>query len=183
QSSGWEQGLVEGTPNLGHFYWSPITGYSQSYVKAPLPVNENLKAASRQPLQLRPAGSIYVKPIHVPLPANNTPKRASVQSATQLRVAGSIYVKPIHLPLPSVQRSPLQTVSTVSARVRAPSGPAESTDVSARLTSEHVNGQIDHRKAVAPMVATYSAPAPRYTGTSSQGWLASKAVHGQLVRP
>ncbi len=180
-SSGWEQGLVEGTPNLGHFYWSPITSYSQNYIKIPLPVNKNLEKASNHPGQLRPAGSIYAKPIHVPLPSNKNLVNAGVQSAAQLRMAGSIYAKPTHMPLPVAQHAPLHTASNVTAKVRVRSGPQASADVSARLSSENVSGHIGHRRAVAPTVATYSGLYPKGTTTSTQTSLASKDVHGQLL--
>lgn len=178
-SSGWEQGLVEGTPNLGHFYWSPITSYSQNYVKVPLPANKNLEKAGNQPVQLRPSGSIYAKPIHVPLPANQNHVNASIQTAN--RVVGSVYAKPIHVPLPVARHAPLQTASSLSGKLRVPSGAHTSADVFLRLASEHVSGQIVHRRAAAPTIATYATLYASRAGTSTQASLASKDVHGKLL--
>jgi hypothetical protein len=82
-TSNWERSLVKGTPNLGHFYWSPITSYSQNYVKVPLPANDKL--ANAQAPAPRQPGSIYVKPTHVPLPmAQREPRRTVARVSAKL---------------------------------------------------------------------------------------------------
>jgi hypothetical protein len=56
---GWEKQLVGGNPNLGHWNWSPIIGYTQSTAGTS-------KQTNTAPMPERK--SVYVKPNHVPLP-------------------------------------------------------------------------------------------------------------------
>ncbi|HEY9868949.1 MAG TPA: hypothetical protein V6D08_07265 [Candidatus Obscuribacterales bacterium] len=168
-SSGWERSLVEGTPNLARFYWAPITSYSQKYIKAPLPPNERLETARKlQQAPLRAPGTIYVKPIHTPLPVV---ARAPVHTATEV----SAYVKPVHVPLPT---------ASVAAKLRAPATAVTSAHVSAQLRSQEVSGEIKHYGAVSPTVATYavSHPAYRQEHVTSNSARATTDVYGQLVR-
>jgi hypothetical protein len=175
-SSGWERSLVEATPNLGRFYWAPITSYSQKYIKAPLPPNERLERARKmQPAPLRAPGTIYVKPIHALLPAV---ERTPVTSTS----AVSAYVKPVHVPPPATKPSPMR-VANVSAKLRLRSGTIASAEVSARLSSREVGGEIKHYGAVSPAIATYASPYPAYRQErrTSHSPRASTNVHGKLL--
>ncbi|HEY9784862.1 MAG TPA: hypothetical protein V6D17_05625 [Candidatus Obscuribacterales bacterium] len=59
--SGWERDLVKADPNLGNFYWNPITKYTQS---------KGSRRTSRQTVHVSPQEfrSRYMKPIHTQLP-------------------------------------------------------------------------------------------------------------------
>lgn len=66
-NQGWEHDLVQGTPNLKHWTWVPVTSYNQGYVRigpkqAKKPEHINIANLPR------PKGGIYVKPTKVALP-------------------------------------------------------------------------------------------------------------------
>jgi hypothetical protein len=56
---GWEKQLTSGNPNLGHWNWIPVIGYTQS-------TGTTSKQAIHAPMPER--RSFYVKPNHVALP-------------------------------------------------------------------------------------------------------------------
>lgn len=58
---GWERELVRGNPNLGHWTWSAMVGYTQSK-----PSMKTGKQAGSAPMPRREWS--YRKPVHVPLP-------------------------------------------------------------------------------------------------------------------
>jgi hypothetical protein len=67
ESSGWEQSLVKGQPNLGRWNWSPIVSYTQSVGSRPTG-----KGASAAP-SIVPRTSHYVKYNHCALPVAAQP--------------------------------------------------------------------------------------------------------------
>ena len=115
---GWEAELVKGTPNLGRYYWNPITSMGQAYKKIPSTV------------ALKP-GSIYVKPVQVPLPlAHRTPieARANRQLQTSARLTSNQVQASVSLP---------QTIATYQAQ---PSCLKRSTSLT--LSSAEVQGRL-----------------------------------------
>lgn len=102
---GWEKQLTNGNPNLGHWNWIPVIGYTQSTgttskqaIQAPAPVEHK---------------SVYVKPNHVALPVVNhgTPKLAT-------RAEPIIPIKmppPIHLS----KQNPSEDDASYSTRTQA----------------------------------------------------------------
>jgi hypothetical protein len=71
---GWEKQLVGGNPNLGHWNWSPVVGYTQSVATG------TSKQTNTAPMPERK--SVYIKPNHVPLPVvvHSTAKQAIAQA-------------------------------------------------------------------------------------------------------
>ncbi len=65
-TAGWEKSLTDGDPNLKRWNWSAMTSYTQScYGKvAPGAYVKKINRPGEQ-TALKPAGSIYVKPIQV----------------------------------------------------------------------------------------------------------------------
>jgi hypothetical protein len=77
QISGWEQGLVQANPNLGHWNWSPmyaniqrIRGYGDNdQVQGPHTTGKGATQAQPDPAMLQQQQqSHYIKPNHIPLP-------------------------------------------------------------------------------------------------------------------
>ncbi|HEY9676833.1 MAG TPA: hypothetical protein V6C76_02440 [Drouetiella sp.] len=67
--AGFEKTLVGGDKNLGHWNWSPVIGYSQGSLRTS---RQAVHVTTPEPQHK----SVYVKPIHVPLPVVNHPAPA-----------------------------------------------------------------------------------------------------------
>src|SRR5262245_17149642 len=61
----WEQPLINGNPNLSHFTWVPVTGYTQGRQRVVQVKGPDSKIVQEVPAARR--RNIYVKPIAVPL--------------------------------------------------------------------------------------------------------------------
>ncbi len=80
---GWEKQLVGGNPNLGHWNWSPVVGYTQSVATG------TSKQTNTAPMPERK--SVYIKPNHVPLPV-------VIHSAKQAIAQAPIAKAPVVIP-------------------------------------------------------------------------------------
>lgn len=64
-TAGWERNLTDGDPNLKRWNWSAMTSYTQSTYNHVAPGAFAKRKDAPEVAALRPAGSIYVKPIQV----------------------------------------------------------------------------------------------------------------------
>ena len=64
-TAGWERTLTEGDPNLKRWNWSAMTSYTQTSYNKVAPGAYVKKINNGTTPALKPAGSIYVKPIQV----------------------------------------------------------------------------------------------------------------------
>jgi hypothetical protein len=102
---GWEKQLTSGNPNLGHWNWIPVIGYTQS-------TGTTSKQAVQAPA-VAEHKSVYVKPNHVALPVVNhgTPRLATrEESLLPVKVP-----PPVHLN----KQSPTEDNSAYSTRTQA----------------------------------------------------------------
>ncbi len=138
-TSGWEKSLTDNNPNLKKWNWSAMTSYTQScYGK--VPAGAYLKKSNKpEEVALRPAGSIYTKPIQVSADAfakkRPTPGVIVVgNSNSNSNVSGRIRAaKPQIAEAAPVAKS-YNSYSDVSGRITAPEGQ--------NLASRNVYGRL-----------------------------------------
>lgn len=147
---GWERELVRGNPNLGHWNWSAMVGYTQSK-----PSMRTGKQAGVAPMPKREWA--YRKPIHVPLPVvpQAAPRAAELKAPHALAYSSSNSDSNVSGALRYTKSS-----SEVSGKVKLPkalsyegsrgsladaSGVMERKDVYGKLTG----GQLGGARAVA----------------------------------
>jgi len=83
---GWEHGLIKRTPNLGKYYWTPMTEYTQN--KGSRRTGKGVQTGSPTKQLTRH----YVKPKFVPLPKNDRAQYSASQM-TETRSAVSAKVR------------------------------------------------------------------------------------------
>lgn len=127
---GWEKQLTSNNPNLGHWNWIPVIGYTQSTG----PTSKQAKHVA-----LPEQRSVYIKPNHVPLPAvtHSTGKLATQAEPIQAPT-------PVHLvkQVPSEGANSSRTETHTQA-VLSYAGDYHGTD--SFHASSNVRGVLAHR--------------------------------------
>ncbi len=85
--TGWQQGLVNRSPNLGQYYWSPITRYTETKG------SRNTGKGARIGSAANNSGQHYVKPRFVPLPENHRAQFTAVEMERNSQVIGKVRFK------------------------------------------------------------------------------------------
>lgn len=95
---GWEKQLTSGNPNLGHWNWIPVIGYTQSTGTTSTQANHVATPEHR---------SLYVKPNHVALPVvAHTPVKLATRAEP---------IQPVHL----VRQNPAEDNTKYATRTQA----------------------------------------------------------------
>lgn len=183
QVSGWEQGIVQGNPNLSHFTWMPMSSNVQGIRRLPgsggpttgqpLPPRQAGPAYFHAPTPVS-SGSHYVKPIHIP---------------TEL-TSRQLSDKPVHVSEAADERSyvdgqvrlPQRTDGQVSGQLR--SRPMADGQISRQLGSyPKVEEQVAGQLRTQPQVSTYApiGGALRPDNRNRGGQQESREVYGRLT--
>lgn len=85
--SGWEHGLVKRSPNLGKYYWTPLTEYSQNKGSRRTGKGVQQASPSAQPAQ---TARHYVKPRFAPLPKNDRAEFSADEIQTRSGVSAKV---------------------------------------------------------------------------------------------
>lgn len=85
--SGWEHGLVKRSPNLGKYYWTPLTEYSQNKGSRRTGKGVRQASPSGQPAQ---TARHYVKPRFAPLPKNDRAEFSCDEIQTRSGVSAKV---------------------------------------------------------------------------------------------
>lgn len=128
---GWENSLVKGDANLGHWHWSPMINYQQGYRKVPAGQSQK----STQQIAQRPAGGIYIKPTKVALPQRKYDwsylkkyqRRTSTDTSVTLTANQPVNAEP------AVAKSYAGSYGDVSAKLRSSNNALANKEVSGRL--------------------------------------------------
>jgi len=81
---GWEQGLVKKSPNLGNYYWTPITEYTQN--KGSRQTGKGARPSSSS----APTVRRYVKPHFAPLPVNDRAEFSASEMESRSDLKGKV---------------------------------------------------------------------------------------------
>jgi len=131
---GWEKQLTSGNPNLGHWNWIPVIGYTQS-----------TGTTSKQAIHVAmpEQRSVYVKPNHVALPV-------VTHSTGKLATKADLIQPPVHL----IKQEPCEGASSNRAETRTQAvlsyaGDYHGTD--GFRAASNVHGTLAHKSVGAMM--------------------------------
>jgi hypothetical protein len=85
--TGWQHGLVKRSPNLGQYYWSPITRYTETKGSRHTGKGARVGGAANN------SGNHYVKPRFAPLPENHRAQFSAIEMARSGEVTGKVRSK------------------------------------------------------------------------------------------
>lgn len=195
QFKDWERPLVQGNPNLSHFTWLPVTGYSQgrqivtrkkgpdSFLNVPV---VNRKPIYTKPIAVPPGSVADRRPYTSVAPAIKIPteRRFSTNVAPAIKIPTerrfSTNVAPaIKIPTVTARRVPQDgDRADVNGALRVP--PAGTQDVSGKLAEP----LQDDRAVTARRMETYPAVPRSLFGiprsNKVQGQIVDQSVHGRL---
>lgn len=162
---GWEQGLVKGNPNLGHWHWDPIYSYKQGYgVLRQKPLKPgNGPFAGGQPG--KPTKSTFnypidhhdVKPIHLPYSPQamaeiqgrlSQPERQQSpenEPETKESVSGQLTNHPIKQPVISSYKHTYAQLANPETALKYSN---QQTDVYGQLLNPHIQKQSSNQTAI-----------------------------------
>lgn len=85
--TGWQSGLVNRSPNLGQYYWSPVTRYTETRGSRHTGKGAKVGGAGNN------SKSHYVKPRFAPLPENHRAQFSAVEMERNTQIVGKVRFK------------------------------------------------------------------------------------------